>query len=65
MSIIEKALDKSDDKGEPRQKSSQPAKSVPPPPRERVRPAADRSELARELPPLADIADDHPTPADP
>ncbi len=65
MSIIEKALDKSDDKGEPRQKSSRPSKSVPPPPRERVRPAAGRSELARELPPLADIADDHPTPAEP
>ena len=71
MSIIEKALDKSDDKGEPRQKSPRPTKSVRPPPGERAHPAARRSEppgggrRAREQPPLADIVDDHSTPADP
>ena len=63
MSIIEKALDKSDDKGEPRQKSPRPTKSTRPPPRERAHPTPRRSELAREQPPLPDIADDHPTPA--
>jgi receptor protein-tyrosine kinase len=67
MSIIEKALDKSDDKGESRQKSSRPAKV----PREQTATQAStranpsRSKLAREQPPLADFADDHPTPADP
>jgi exopolysaccharide/PEP-CTERM locus tyrosine autokinase len=66
MSIIEKALDKSEDKGEPRQKSSRPAKSAPTPPRERSQHASRRSEPAREpLPPLPDIAEDHPTPPNP
>jgi receptor protein-tyrosine kinase len=62
MSIIEKALNKADDKGKPRQKPSRPKalpaqRDHPPTPR--------RSELAREQPPLPDIADDHPAPLDP
>jgi receptor protein-tyrosine kinase len=67
MSIIEKALDKSDDKGESRQKSSRPARTPreQTPTRTPTRPNPSRSELSREQPPLADIADDHPAPADP
>jgi len=67
MSIIEKALNKSDDKGESRQKSSRPAEAPreKTPPRTPTRTSPRRSELAREQPPLADIADDHPTPTDP
>jgi len=52
MSIIEKALDKSEDKGAPRQKPARPA-------------GARRSEPAREPSPLPDIIEDHPAPADP
>ena len=64
MSIIEKALNKSDDKGKPRQKPSRPKTPPSPPQRERP-PTPRRSELAREQPPLPDIADDHPAPLDP
>ena len=66
MSIIEKALDKSEDKGKPRQESSRPTKSAPTPPPKRPHHAPGRSELAREpTPPLPDIVDDHPASQDP
>ena len=67
MSIIEKALDKSDDKGEPRQKSSRPTRAPQeqPPPQAPTRTSPRRTEPAREQPSLDDIGDDHPTAADP
>ena len=67
MSIIEKALNKSTNKGEQREKSSRPTKDPREKPRVRTpaRPDPRRSELAREHPPLADVVDDYSAPVDP